>query len=291
VWACLALLAAGAALADEKKTVKVISSDDDDQKQMKVEVVEEDGKAHVKVWEIEDGKDILVKEYDAGAGDERVLDIDGKHMIFIGGDDDEDCRIKFLDGDVLFDGDLEDAYFLSSGDHDLSWFADGGTYLGVQLSGLNDDQAEYFEVEDGEGALVTEVLADSPAAAAGFQIYDVIVEIDGEKIAEPDAAVKIVRGHEEGDEVEIVVRRRGKNKTLKATLDEREGSAFAYAFAEAPHRAIKHLQDLPEHFQPWMLHRERLMPRPPLDRKELENLRADVEELHAMLEEMKAKQK
>ncbi len=278
VLACLALLAAGTALADEEK-------------KMKVEVLEEDGKAHVKVWELKDGEEVLIEEYDADTDDERILKLDDGHICIVKSGDDKDCHFKHLGGYAMFDGDLEDTHFVSAGDHDLAWFVDDGAYLGVHLSGLSDDQAEYFDVKDGEGALVTEVVDDSPAAAAGFQIYDVIVEIDGERVTEPDEAVKAVQGHEKGDEVKIVVRRRGKNKTLKATLDEREGGAFAYAFGDEPHRFIERRHCLPERFLGKEMLRKHLMPHPPFDREELENLRADVEELRAMLEELKDKQK
>jgi len=281
--ACLALLAAGAALADERsKTVTVSScSDDDEAKELKVEVVREDGEAHVKVWKLEDGEEILIKEYDADEDDERVIDIDGEHVFIVGGDD-EDCHMRFFDGD-----DLKDLTLTGARDKHLKWFEDGGAYLGVQLSGLSDDQAEYFDVKDGDGVLVTEVVEDSPAEAAGFEIYDVILEIDGESVEDPGAVVDIVSDHEEGDEIKVVVRRKGKNKTLEATLDEREGHTFAYYLDDEHHDILKQMHGADGKLRrTWQAKPLRIQPG--ADREELENLRADIEELRAMLDELKA---
>jgi hypothetical protein len=288
--ACLALLGAGLALAGEKeKTIEITNYDDDgEHKQLRVEVVEEDGTARVKVWEIEDGEETLVKEYEADAAEgERVIELDDGHICIIKGDDDEKCRIKFFDGEAFFDDDLEDAFVFAGDDDVFSWVsADDGAYLGVQLSGMSDAQAEYFEVDDGEGALITEVVEDSPAEKAGFRIYDVILEIDGEEVGEPDDVVEAVRDHEEGDEVEVVVLRKGDRKTLKATLAEREGSAWAYAFDPVERHVLKRLHKPGKHAAPKLYH-EFLTPRPPVDQDELDNLRADIEELRAMLEELK----
>lgn len=286
--ACLALLGAGAVLADEtERTVKVVSitEDDGEPKELKVEVVEENGESHVKVYEVKDGAETLIKEYDAD-DDEGIIKVgDGKYCIVMG-DEGEDCHFQ-LHGDKAF-FDKDEHVFFMSGDDDVSWISQGGAYLGVQLSDLSDDQADYFDVDDGEGALITEVVEDSPAEAAGFQIYDVIVKIAGDDVDEPDDVIEAVGDYEVGDEVEIVVLRKGKNKTLKATLAEREANAFAYAFDNMPQRLVKRLHGHDGNTPLKWSHLDRLTPHAPVDEDELENLRADIEELRAMLEELKA---
>ncbi len=284
---CLSLLVAGAAVAKEcEKKVKVMCAAPGDEKEMKVEVIETDGKAHVKIWHMEDGKEVLFKEFDADADGEQVLKLDGEHKIMICGDDKGEWTTKICDGKMMFHGDNdEDVYFVHKG-HDLACIGESSTYLGVQLSDLSDDQAEYFEAKN--GALVTEVIEDSPAAEAGFKIYDIITKIDDEEIANPGDAVKAVRDHEKGDKVKVTVLRKGKKKDIKVTLDEQDLQAYAFGKGYAPFVHQEHFSGKGAHGKALKLHHEFLTPHAPMNHDELEDLRADVEELRAMLEELKA---
>jgi len=106
---------------------------------------------------------------------------------------------------------------------DLYYYnAQGGAFLGVMLSDLSRQLGDYFGVEKGRGALVTEVSSDTPAEKAGILAGDVIVSIDGEKVYDAHDAKEVVREMEPGDEVEVVVLRDKKELTLKAELDEAE---------------------------------------------------------------------
>ncbi len=283
---CLCLLAGGAFAEKRASAVKVMAHGDDE-KEMKVEVTETDGKAHVKIWEIKDGEEVLVEEYEADADDERVLKLDGERCIMIRGDDDDAITCKVVDGHVMIAHDDEDfTWTVADGDHDFSWVDAGGTWLGVSLTDLDDARAEYFETD--EGALVTEVHEDSPAAKAGFKLFDIITKVGDTEIADAGDAVEAVRGREAGDEVEITVRRKGKKKTLKATLAEREGHAFAFGGEHAPKMLFKHFDDMDGHRKVMRLHRDVLTDVKGLGNDEVENLRADIEELRAMIEELKA---
>jgi Do/DeqQ family serine protease len=54
--------------------------------------------------------------------------------------------------------------------------------LGVQTQDLTDDIARALGTQAGQGAVVTRVQSDSPAAAAGLQAGDVIVRVDGRPV-------------------------------------------------------------------------------------------------------------
>ena len=54
--------------------------------------------------------------------------------------------------------------------------------LGVQTQDLTDDIARALGTQAGQGAVVTRVQPDSPAAAAGLQAGDVIVRVDGRPV-------------------------------------------------------------------------------------------------------------
>jgi membrane-associated protease RseP (regulator of RpoE activity) len=95
-----------------------------------------------------------------------------------------------------------------------------GLWLGIKPIGLTDQLAGYFKVKDGHGVLVSEVVKDSPAEKAGFQAGDVIVKLGDESIEDTMELMEAIGDHEEGDEVTVVVIRDGKEKTLRAALEE-----------------------------------------------------------------------
>ena len=95
--------------------------------------------------------------------------------------------------------------------------ADRG-WLGVHMNALNGQLGEYFGVEDGAGVLVTEVVADSPAAAAGLKAGDVIVKAGDRTVASPDDLHEAMSGTKPGDDLKLKVLRKGAAQTLTATL-------------------------------------------------------------------------
>ena len=97
----------------------------------------------------------------------------------------------------------------------------GGARLGIRLQELNQDLAEYFKVREDEGALVTEVEEDGPAAEAGIKAGDVIVGIGGESVADPDDVADLLSDRDEGDEVEITLIRKGVRQTVTAEVEEK----------------------------------------------------------------------
>jgi len=93
--------------------------------------------------------------------------------------------------------------------------------MGVRLQELSDQLGEYFGVQGGEGALVTSVRDESPAAKAGLQAGDVIVALGGEDVGDPGDVVGSVRGAEAGS-MDVAVMRDGQRRTLTVVLEELE---------------------------------------------------------------------
>jgi len=71
------------------------------------------------------------------------------------------------------------------------------------------------------GVRLTGVREGSPAAEAGIQGGDVVVEFDGDPVADIYAYTYALQAHTVGDEVAIVVERDGERITVRATLEER----------------------------------------------------------------------
>jgi S1-C subfamily serine protease len=71
-----------------------------------------------------------------------------------------------------------------------------------------------------EGALIVEVVPDSPAEAAGLKAGDIIIEFEGEEINTAEALWQTIQNCEVGQEVEITYIRDGKPATTWAVLEQ-----------------------------------------------------------------------
>jgi S1-C subfamily serine protease len=70
------------------------------------------------------------------------------------------------------------------------------------------------------GALVTDVQSGGPAASAGLQTGDVIVNIDGFDIYNPDELLQRLVLHKPGDQVQLTIMRNGQQTQLPLTIGE-----------------------------------------------------------------------
>ncbi|HEY2413516.1 MAG TPA: Do family serine endopeptidase [Pirellulaceae bacterium] len=93
-------------------------------------------------------------------------------------------------------------------------------YLGIGIQGIDQDLASQLNLPSSHGALVTDVQANSPAAKAGFQPQDVIVEFAGAKINNPRNLQAIASRSAIDSTQPVVVLRDGKKHDLHVTLKE-----------------------------------------------------------------------
>ena len=99
-------------------------------------------------------------------------------------------------------------------------FGSGGGRLGVTFVTLDEQSAAERGVALTEGALITDVLADSPAARAGLQVGDVITAVNGEPVDAERTLRDRMIAYEPGDTVALTLMRGGETLTLEVTLDE-----------------------------------------------------------------------
>jgi len=71
------------------------------------------------------------------------------------------------------------------------------------------------------GALIQDVAPGTPAADAGLQVGDLVVELDGQVVTGRDDLIGRIRDHQPGDQVTLKVVRDGKEQTVTATLADR----------------------------------------------------------------------
>jgi len=91
-------------------------------------------------------------------------------------------------------------------------------YLGVNLHEMDADLSTYFKVKKNAGVLILSVQAESAAEAAGIKSGDVIVQIEGEDIANPDHARTVLDEFQKGDKIQISLLRRGEKKKVTVEL-------------------------------------------------------------------------
>ena len=77
----------------------------------------------------------------------------------------------------------------------------------------------------GQGALVSDVVPGGPAAQGGVQIGDTITRVGGEEIRAPEDISSVITTRRPGDEVEVELRRAGREETVRVTLGTRPESA------------------------------------------------------------------
>jgi serine protease Do len=98
-------------------------------------------------------------------------------------------------------------------------------WLGVVIQRITPELIEALDLADENGALVSKVAPGGPAAEAGVEHGDVIIEFNGEKVESWNDLPRIVAATPVGKEVELVVTRDGKRKFLTAkvgALDDSE---------------------------------------------------------------------
>lgn len=109
-------------------------------------------------------------------------------------------------------------------------------WLGVLIQDVNRDLAESFGLDKPAGALVARVVEDSPAAAAGAQAGDIIIEFSGRSIDLSSDLPHIVGRTRAGSEQPMVIVRDGERMTLTVKVGELAGSGAEVA-SQAPGRS------------------------------------------------------
>jgi len=109
-------------------------------------------------------------------------------------------------------------------------------WLGVVIQDVTPGLAKTFGLKHAEGALVSDVTPESPAARAGLQRGDIVVEYNGTHIEAAHQLPALVAGTEIGKTVPITVRRNGQSKTLSITVAEMPARAAIPPSPRAPAR-------------------------------------------------------
>ncbi len=100
-------------------------------------------------------------------------------------------------------------------------------FIGVQISDVTPDNAKFFQMNKAEGALISDVQPDAPAAKAGLRTGDVITELDGKPVTDAGQLQMTVGQKRPGDTIHLQVVRDSKPMSVAVTLEALGGDKGA----------------------------------------------------------------
>ena len=110
-------------------------------------------------------------------------------------------------------------------------------WLGVTIQRVSENQAKALGLDSPTGALIASVGKDQPADKAGVKQGDVVLEVDGHKIADNNELLRAIAGLAPGEKAKLTLWRDGKKITRTVTLGERGDKTMASMKPEAPKKA------------------------------------------------------
>jgi serine protease Do len=128
-----------------------------------------------------------------------------------------------------------------------------GSFLGVGIVEINAERAKELKLTEERGVMVSRVESDSPASKAGFQVGDVLLEYNGQRIDGTEQFGRLVRETPAGRKVKLSVWRAAKPLTIEAVIENRK-------VREPSTSPQVHTFELPDNAGDWL----RNLPRPEL---------------------------
>lgn len=95
-------------------------------------------------------------------------------------------------------------------------------WLGVALQPIDDSIAEYYQLADKKGALIAEVMMDSPAEKAGVEAGDIVRQVDSTVVEDSRELTAYVGSKTPNTKVRLDILRNGKMIAKTVTLGERD---------------------------------------------------------------------
>ncbi len=96
--------------------------------------------------------------------------------------------------------------------------------LGVSIRTVDAGLQKEKDLDVNKGAYIENLLENSAALEAGIEVGDVIVDVDGVPVSSSANLQEAIARHRPGDEVEVLVNRKGREKTFTVTLNNPSGN-------------------------------------------------------------------
>ena len=91
-------------------------------------------------------------------------------------------------------------------------------WLGVQLQNIDEELADGLGLPSQQGALIADVLSDSPAEDAGIEVGDVVLAYNDRDVTNAKTLSRIAGGSDSGDRVTLKIHRDGEAIEVEVTL-------------------------------------------------------------------------
>lgn len=108
--------------------------------------------------------------------------------------------------------------------------------LGVAVQEVSQALARSFGLPNSDGALITTVEPDGPAAHAGLRAGDVVLAVDGKLVAESADLLGAIAGMRGGRQADLLVWRAGRAMHVNATVGAFDSGAASAGGAQGPAR-------------------------------------------------------
>ena len=112
-------------------------------------------------------------------------------------------------------------------------------YFGIYLDDITEDDIDELEYPNNYGIVIRGVVADSPAEVYGLEAEDIMMSLEGQRIADKAAFMQMTTNYLAGDEVDIEIFRDGEiaNITMMLGAPMQISSDMDDAENQAPKRA------------------------------------------------------
>jgi serine protease Do len=94
--------------------------------------------------------------------------------------------------------------------------------LGVLLNDISDEDAMALNMKQSTGALIVQVIPNTPAAKAGLEPYDLVIEFDSKKVGNRNELTKFINTATVNQKVTLKVIRNGKPKSIAVMIGSTE---------------------------------------------------------------------
>jgi len=108
-------------------------------------------------------------------------------------------------------------------------------WLGVQIQDVDEGMAKALQLNGWNGAIISQVIKNSPAEDAGIEKQDVIIAVNGVKIDDSSNLKNLISSGRPNDKTKLTLIRDGHEKKLTVTLGIRPGEkelAETYRYGE-----------------------------------------------------------
>ena len=114
-------------------------------------------------------------------------------------------------------------------------------WLGVLIQDVTRDLAESFDMKKPMGALIAQVLPDSPSEKAGLKVGDIIVRFNGHEVGDSSSLPPIVGRTRMNTKVPVEIIRNGKKRTVNVVIGELPADDMVAAGASGDTLNVKEL--------------------------------------------------